>query len=183
MTEQDRPEFAALILQMAEISANKSGENVSDAFISFYFEILKDMELPEIRSNAAIYFRNAKPAFFPSPADLRNEGDPEQIAVQAFARIEDYLNKYYAPEIGACMMKVIEEKMQKAGEKHLIGYLYKWGPEIVNGGNPTATRAQFIKSFRADVKTGRFQELPETGGPKQIGDILNHPAGLLKENG
>ena len=83
MTEQDRPDFATLMLGLGETY----GEPVSDARMEIYFSALADLELADVRRSATVVVRTSK--FFPRPAELREgiDGSSEDRAELAWMRV------------------------------------------------------------------------------------------------
>ncbi len=150
MTEKDRECFSKLMWQMETVAVNNK-QPLTVEKIDFYFKILQDLSFKEIEKNAVLYFRN-KNAFFPSPADLRGQDPLQQQAQVAWNRIKMYLDHFYDPSIGSCMMMVIEKRMQKNGEGHLYPLLVQWGPEIRSTTAIAATRKLFLDAYKNNRK-------------------------------
>lgn len=147
MDEKDRPEFVALMNYIAEISKGK--EIPSDNKIMFYFEILRDMDLNQIRNNATLYFRMNRGSWFPSIAELRGGEDEDLKAARAYEIISDLCKNWLFPEFPQAGRNVIKMKLGKQGLGYLMPLVDNWGGEFVSGNNPTATRAQFKTAFKA----------------------------------
>lgn len=79
--------------------------------------------------------------------ELAGELTPEQ----AYLVLKDYYDRFYSPEFNSTTNQVIRDKVAK-DHPQLLPFLQRWGMEIAGGGNPTATRAQFIRSYEGQVK-------------------------------
>jgi hypothetical protein len=179
MNDKDFNEFSLFCLQMTEMSVDK--KELSEEGIKFLFECLRDLPIEQIRLNATEYFKNARPAFFPSPAHLRGpERDTETEALQAWARIEDYLEKFYDPAFHKCCLDSIRDRMVKNNEMHLFPLLQRWGTEILYAREIAPTRAHFLKAYRAEIETQKHPQLPG-GEPKQIGGAVQNVLAMVKK--
>jgi hypothetical protein len=156
--ETDFPRFLKLMLELGSTTPQgvPSPEKVEG-----YFQLLEDMDFETIKQNA-IYAIRSK-GFFPMISEIRREGDAVKLAEakadRAYRLIEFLMRKYYYPGFGPSCMAVIEDKLTKWGEMAVLPLLNRWGQEILENSNPSATRAQFLKSFM--IETGEFYQLPE----------------------
>ncbi|HPG41560.1 MAG TPA: hypothetical protein PLP19_10590 [bacterium] len=174
MVESDKKTFAQLLLQIDEICKNIGTKKteISSQTIDFYFEILRDLPFEIIKNNAVKFFRN-KTGFFPSPADFRsNNEEQEALAIKAWERINFYLDRFYHPDLGSCMMNHIKERMEKNGEIHLYNYLLQWGTEIISGGSIAATRKHFLDAYKANKVLEEKRQL-EAKQPIALIDEIN----------
>jgi len=167
MDKSDKQKFAEIMLVLGEMFP---GKPPSDEKIELFFMALQDVSLEEIRHNAAVHINTAN--FFPVPADLRNDGDPEVEAQEAFRIVEDALNKYYDPYLHGITLRIIKDKV---GEK-LFQMVQRFGTEIYYQDNITATRAQFTKAYKAEKKLTQRGFLNGKPEIKKIGDVAK---GLL----
>jgi len=159
MTDSDRERFAQLMTQIGEVLPVKNIPSPDK--IDFFFECLRDLDFEQVKENA-ILFMQTDGKFFPSVAQLRGQGDDKEIAaLQAWDRINFYLDAFYAPEIGHCMMDVIKRRMEKNGEGHLYRFLVKWGPEILSTTSITATRKHFLDAYKAQAVIDERRQLTE----------------------
>lgn len=182
MNNNDRLEFSLLMNQIAEATSNP--EPPSPEKIDFYFEILKDLSLEQLRSNAIEYLRNNKTnrGFFPPASYLRDPRDPDLIrqireneAKKTLERIRYYLENFYFPVIHAASLAAIRMKMQANNEMHLFPLLQEWGNEILDA-PPAVVRAQFLKSYVAEAASAdqaiALPQPKETNIQNQIGVAL-----------
>lgn len=144
--------------------------------IEGYYQLLEDMEFDTIKQNA-IYAIQSK-GFFPMVSEIRRENDILKIneakANDAYKIVRDLMTKYYYPGFGRSCMDVIEFKLKEGKREDLIPFANRWGGEILENSNPSATRAQFLKSYM--IESGEFYALPEHK-QRQISDTA---AGLLE---
>jgi len=168
MNADDRIKFSQLLSMLGEIY----GKQISDSFVDFYFEALKDLEYDELHRNAIDYVNTAGKNRYPVPGDLR--GDSEKEALEAYTIIREMLNRFYSPELHGITLNIIKEKLEKMGRPDLFPMLQNWGEEILYEQNPTATRAQFIRAYRAERKIVR-KALPakENKEPKILAEFLS----------
>ena len=97
--------------------------------------------------------------------ELAGELTPEQ----AYTVLKEYYDKYYSPDFNATSNHVINGMVAK-DHPQLLPFLQRWGMEIANGTNQTATRAQFIKAYEGTVKllAGRDSKKLESGDFKKL---------------
>lgn len=150
--EIDFAKFSAMMIMVGEATQSPSPEK-----IEIYFRALSDMEYSGVEKNAMYHLRFSK--FFPTIPELRKEENGELEAQTAYALIESLVENFLFPGFQGAGMCVIEQKLQGAGKKELIPLAQKWGPEIAGGSNPTATRAQFLKSFKAEMELSRQKQI------------------------
>ncbi len=161
MTNKEIEEFNGLMQGLAEIY----GENVSDERLLLFWEALKDLPLGTIKSNINNHIRLNK--FFPKPSELRGEQNIEIQAQKDIAYLENLLNNYYFPGFGESSMNIISQKLKEDGKEYLAEMIDRFGVEMVNQFNPSATRAQMLNAYKADVKAGRLM-LNEKQETKEI---------------
>lgn len=89
MTDQDRPQFAAVLAQVAEVF----GESVSTGRAEAYFSALSELEIAEVRAAAAALIRSCR--FFPKPAEWLEvlQGSPEDHAERAWSNVLTAIRK------------------------------------------------------------------------------------------
>ena len=145
--------------------------------IEGYFQLLEDLDLETVRQNTLLAVRTK--GFFPMIPDIRRESEEyaEPRAQEAYGILEELIEAYYMPGFGESSCTVIEMKLKERGRTDLIPQFYRWGKEIVNSQNPTATRAQFLKTYKAEMEllqaklpAAPTKRLPGDGVP--IGRIL-----------
>lgn len=97
--------------------------------------------------------------------ELAGELTPEQ----AYTVIKEYYDRFYSPEFNSTTNMVIRVKVA-ASHPQLLPFLASWGMDIASSSNPTATRAQFIKSYEGQVKLleGRKSKELESGDLKKL---------------
>ncbi len=147
--------------------------------IEIYFRLLEDMPIEVIEKNAMEAVR--RKGFFPMIPEIRHDPDVEKQfeleAQESYRILEDTIDAYYHPGFGESSCTVIEMKLKERGRTDLIPQFYRWGKEIANGQNPTATRAQFLKTYKAEMEllqaklpAAPTKRLP--GDSESIGRIL-----------
>jgi len=167
MIEDDILKFVELLGRINAMCLKSQA--LSDEQKKMYFEILKDLPLEEIERNVILYFREKGNTFFPSIADLRGPASNRELqAHYAWERINWYLDRFYAPEIGNCMMQFIERRMKEKGEGHLFRLLQIWGPEIITGGAIAATRKHFIDAYKANQQIEDIKQLDSGASIKEL---------------
>lgn len=128
--------------------------------IESYFMLLEDMDFETVKANAIYAVR--KKGFFPMISDIRREAEArnflEAEADKAFRIIETILERYFWPGYGESFSNIAKDKLSEMGRPDLLPLLLRWGGEIYSGTNPSATRAQFLKSFQ--IEHGEYQSLP-----------------------
>ena len=176
MQKNHLKEFSELIAMLSEVYA----KDVSPKLVEFYFEALRDLDYNEIHQNAIQYINIPNKNKFPSPGDLRGI---DTRADKALTIITEYMDKFYSPDFHGVTMHVIRNKMRIAGHEYLFPILQKWGYEITCGNNPTATRAQFLKSYQSEKEFSAKQlmSIKKKGEPKQLKAILKQIE-IKKEN-
>jgi hypothetical protein len=91
MKNDDRAEFAQLILGVAEVYE----KTPTDASIELYWESLADMEVDEVRRGIARHMRDRdRGRFMPKPADIIHAAAPKRSPVVAWAEIEQAISKF-----------------------------------------------------------------------------------------
>ena len=159
MTEQDRGDFATLMLGLGETY----GEPVSDARMEIYFSALSDIDLSTLRKAATAHVRMSK--FFPRPAELRDvlEGSQEDRAELAWMTVPAIVRRfgfYREPERedwhDAATRRAALELY--GGWKALCSSLPAEGPELLG------YRKAFIAAYRAYDNRAQLDALPEHEG-------------------
>jgi hypothetical protein len=93
-------------------------------------------------------------------------------ADSSYALIEKMITRFYDPNFGKASTEVIELKLKEAGRSDLFELAMKWGDEIYRGGNPTATRAQFKKSFEQEYRLASGNSQKQLGEPVSLKELL-----------
>lgn len=170
--KQDYSRFVSFMSGAAQGTPQR--KEIDEHVIEIYFRMLEDLDLETVERRVVEAVR--RKGWFPMISDIRGEGTAEQeISAQAFRAyrlIEHVMREFYFPGFGASSMDVIEFKLENWGESRLIPLVRRWGQEIVENKNPSATRAQFIKSFEYEHRPGVARTLPKNKSPKMLKDIL-----------
>lgn len=87
---------------------------------------------------------------------------------QAYSIIKDMFDRFYSPEFNSCAGQIICDKLAKQGYSDLIPFAETWGLEIAYAQNPTATRAQFIKSYEAEKQLMQTRKALQTQKAKKL---------------
>ena len=156
---------------MAMIGEATPGESPSPEKIRIYYEVLKDMDFEIIKNNAINYLRNKK-AFFPFPCDLRNDPDPDEQAQAAFAYVEKLVDTFLYDGLQTAGMTAIKLRLEKDNKMHLLPLVQAFGVEVAEKSNITATRAQFLKAYKAERKGQDRKQIERVGGMTKIGDTI-----------
>lgn len=150
MTQEDYPAFKLLMATWGEVCVGKEEDKrPSPEKVYFYFNKFRNYSLEEMRVRGEKHFDNNK--WFPAPSELLNQYDESQ-ALEAYSLIEELMYNFYDPMLGTCCLNAMNEKLDNMGKGYLKPVLMKWGTEIYSRQNPTATRAQFLKSFPIETK-------------------------------
>ena len=171
MTENDRQKFSQLMIMMAEVSVGNEFKRPSADKIQMYYNLLSDLSFDIIKLNAEKHFRKNK--WFPAISELRGESD-EKLKIKAqesFKILNDVIEKYYVAGF-ACTCDIVEQKLKAMNREDLISDFYKWGTEIVNNSNPTATRAQFLNAYVAHKIIASDRQIETGNKSKQLGEII-----------
>lgn len=177
MTNNDYDKFSELLFQIASICI--SSDKLTHEKVEFYFELLKDLEFDKIKQNSIDYLRTEKKPFFPSPAILR--GDTQEKAIEAYNIITEMMNQFYSPDFHGITLGIIRNRLKESGRSSLFPLLQKWGDEITSGTNPSATRAQFLKTYDTEIKIIERKKLP-SGKSQHISGLLNQVTKQIKRN-
>jgi len=161
MTRQDFDRFTKLMLTIGE--ATPQGKP-SPEKIEIYFRCLEDMNYEAVKQNAMNHLRYEK--FFPTISELRNEAQLEIQAQEDYAIIKQLCQDFLFAGFGRSGTEAIRLMLEERGKGYLMPMVRRWGAEIANGYNPTATRAQFLRAYKADAQRDRLpgserKELPE----------------------
>jgi hypothetical protein len=152
--------LSALLETFYEMSAKTAkSEPPSKELKKGYFELLKDLDFEAVNKNGFDHFR--KNRYFPAACDLRGDTDKinEAKADSAYRLVEFLMREFYFEGYGESCMNTIELKLKAWNETDLLPLLKRWGREILEGSNPSATRAQFLKSYL--IEHGEYNQLPE----------------------
>jgi hypothetical protein len=165
-------ELSALLETFFEMSV-KTAKSVppTGELKKLYFDILKDLDFETVNRNGRDHFTRNR--YFPAACDLL--GNSERLndarADRAFRLVEHLMNEFYDPAFQqACMAVIVSrvEMWEKADssvkELNLIHLVKRWGLEIWEKSNPSATRAQFLKSFSLEL--GSYLSLREPARPQ-----------------
>jgi|GEM_PF-1711840 len=153
--EQDYEPFANLLALLSEMAVRS--RTISAETIEGYFQALEDLPFEAINRHAMLAVRT-NGGHFPSVAELAGEEDPEIEAQKAFEDISRLVCSFVGMGFGETSMTAIQIKLANEDKEDLIPLVRTWGAEIAYGTNPTATRAQFIRAYKADT-TKRRKEL------------------------
>lgn len=153
MQDSDFEKFARVMAHLAKACV---GESLGKEKLRMYFAALKDKSIDDIVVNASLYLRSADPPYFPSVAKLAGEKDPELAAMEAFHKLQDYVSRFYRPNV---TWKEIADAFEKNEDTHLIPHYKRWVHEIANTTSVSVTRSHFIKSFQAEEQTRKAKQL------------------------
>lgn len=180
MTDQDRADFATLMLGIGETY----GEPVSDARMEIYFKALADLDLSDVREAATAHVRMSK--FFPRPAELReavdgSQDDRAELAWLSVLRIVRRFGFYNEPTVHEWM----DEATRRAaldlygGWRGLCSRLPSEGPELLGAAK------LFKGGYKAYDNHAQRAELPpaETGRELSSGEALSTLVTELKARG
>jgi hypothetical protein len=156
MTDKDYNAFKLLMAVWGEVCAGKEEDKrPSEAKVYFYFNKFRNVLLEEMRIRGDKHFD--KNRWFPQPCDLMEQIDELQ-AIEDYNLIEEMLDCFYQVGMGGISITIIEEKLTERGKGYLIPLLNHWGTQIWNNQNPTAIRAQFIKSYPSEVSIEKIEQ-------------------------
>jgi len=177
MVPDDLERFTIFMNQLAEVCKEK--DPPSDDKIKGYFILLMDMEFDDILANAYESVKHGE-NWFPSPMAMRGEDKLEYYADQAYMVAKQILADHFYPDFPATSLKVVRRKLNDVGLGGYFDIVNEFGLEMLNGDNPTATRAQFRRAFKSIATVGKMRELPEflKKAPKQINAHSNEPKAL-----
>lgn len=144
-------------------------KEVSQDMFNFYFEALRDVSIEVIKRNALLYINTAGKMKFPIPGDLRDSGDSE--AIDAWNTINRLIDAVYDPAFHMASMMAIKSQLESHGKSHYWQFVQQWGNEILDGSNPTATRAQFLKHYQAQKQIALNRQLQGKDVPRQIAEM------------
>lgn len=71
---------------------------------------------------------------------------------QAYQIIEDAFEAFYDPYLSSSAWVAIRGRLESRGYGYLVPMAQRWGVEIWSKSNLTATRAQFIKSYKPQLE-------------------------------
>ncbi len=168
MTEQDRPDFAALMISINEVSANK--RKLTAQFIDFYFEALRKLNIEQIRKNAEIFFQE-NTGFFPSIKELLGpEIDKETEAAFLWVRVNDWIKRYNSPEIGKQSSK-LKTQMEKENEGYIFPLVVEWYKKIIEAPAGVVYK-EFVNSHKGLTEVEKFVDKTGRLPFKQIGGAV-----------
>jgi len=182
MKKGERKRFADLMRSLGEAYSKE----ISEPKIEIFWQGLQDLSFDQIHQNAlqhlrgkgAVLLAQQASRFFPTIADLRAEGEQEEVAKaeaqEAYYAIKRAMETFFDPMLGQASLNAIQEHLRAEGYSEYVStqLLLQWGDEILAERNPTATRPQFIRAY-LDCKARELKKLPPRGGePKRIGDIM-----------
>lgn len=162
MTDQDRQDFAELMLGLGETYA----EPVSPARMEIYFAALADLEIGDVRAAATAHVRAVK--FFPRPAELREAvlGSTDDRAALAWNAVLQLIRRVGYP--GTDGKGKAPEFPDRATERAAVELYGSWpalcerlpgeGPELL--GIAKNFKAAYSAYVRRDQRT--LEELPPT---------------------
>jgi len=147
MDERDKSRFTVLMNAIGEASPQGSP---SPEKTLLYFEALKDMPYDLIKKRMTNHLRHNK--FFPAICEIRQEVDPEIQAQEDCDLITDLCKEFIFPDFPQVGRNIVCEKLKEQGREDLVELVDRWGAEIINNQNPTATRAQMIRGHKARIE-------------------------------
>lgn len=169
---KDFQNFAKLMISLG--TATPKGIPTPETIESYYM-LLEDMDFQTVKDNAVYAVRQK--GFFPMVSDIRRDQDAQKIleaeANEAYKILETLLERYFWPGMGETFANIVKDKLNEMGKPELLPMLYRWGSEIHNGTNPSATRAQFLKSYISEH--GEYGQL----SGKRMNEISEQAAKLL----
>jgi len=165
MDHNDKPEFGKILSVMGECF----NKEVSQDMFNFYFEALRDVSIETIKRNALLYINTAGKIKFPIPGDLRDSSDME--AIDAWNTINRLLDAIYDPSFHMASMMAIKSNLESHGKGHYWQFVQQWGNEMLDGSNPTATRAQFLKHYQAQKQIALNRQLQSQTVPPQLAEM------------
>lgn len=153
MTEQDRSDFATLMLGLGETY----GEPVSDARMEIYFRALCDLDLDDVRQAATAHVRMSK--FFPRPAEIREAidgsvDDRAELAWVALLREVRRVGYIGSPDFGG------DEALRRAALELYGGWVALCSSLPADGPELLGYRKQFLATYRAYDNRAQRDALP-----------------------
>ena len=147
MDERDETRFTVLMNTIGEMTP---GDKPSPEKTMLYFECLKDMPYDLIKKRMTNHLRFNK--WFPVICEIRQEADPEIQAQNDIDLIEDLCMEFIFPDFPQTGREIVHMKLKDMGRDDLTEMVDRWGAKIVNGLNPSATRAQMIRGHKARIE-------------------------------
>jgi len=178
MQEKDKADLHKQMRLWAEISAgNEQMKEITPIKVELYFSCLKHLTLDQIIDRVEAHFK--KNRWFPQPCDFIDDNG-EVEATEAYNLIQELMDNFYDPTLGSCCLVAMQERLKDMNKEYINPLLLKWGSEIYERSNPTATRAQFLKAFKTDIKSETEKQLKSKERYKQLKDILSNNKLLVK---
>lgn len=158
MNKNRENEFTKLMIGWGEGTPG-TDPSVNQMKIYSNWAIASNLSFEEIEERG----KNAilREGWFPKLNELFGVDD-EALAQEDFQLLDHLVDAFLYPDFVQVGMGVIKQKLRRQGKVYLVPLLQKFGAEIANKFNPTATRAQFLKAHKANTKA-RMQLSP----PKQ----------------
>ena len=147
MDARDKARFTILMNAIGE--ATPKGMP-SPEKTKLYFDALKDMSYELIEQRMTNHLRFNK--WFPAICEIRQEADPEIQAQNDIDLIEDLCMEFIFPDFPQTGREILHMKLKDLGRDDLTEMVDRWGAKIVNGLNPSATRAQMIRGHKARIE-------------------------------
>lgn len=173
--EKDYPNFIGLMAMIGECTPQ--GQPTSEK-IEMYFMALEDLSFEYIKETAKRHLMTNK--WFPAICELRNESD-EALELQAqkdYALLEHLTEAFLYPGFAEVGMNIITQKLTEKKREELIPVAKRWCAEIGCGSNPSATRAQCLKSIASEIK---IQNITKISGKSNL--QIEEAKNLLKDIG
>ncbi len=167
--------FAEFLISIGQ--ATPQGEPAPEK-IEGYFQLLEDMDFETIKRNTIQGVQEK--GWFPMVSDIRRSGEKNELMELEAQKAWDLMLRaldYYFPGF-ACSLDIVLKKLDKSERPDLKEYIGSFGLEIVNQTNLPATRAQFLKNYKAR-KAEQHLELE----PGQKTEMAPRMAGMLKKIG
>ena len=170
--KKDYAQFVALLGMMGECTP--SGQP-SPEKIEMYFLALQDLEFEEVKDAAKKHLMTNK--WFPAICELRGQSelDLELQSQKDYAILEHLADAFLFPGFAEAGMVAIEQKLTEKKRLDLLPVAKRFCPEISQGMNPSATRAQCIKSIKAEMAPGGRRAIQG----RQSGQISERAAKML----
>ena len=159
-------DFKRFSILMAIVGEATPGEKPSPEKIEIYYRCLEDMSYEVIERNT--FEAVKKKGFFPLIPDIRNEPNSEAILQADIELIENLCLEFIFPDFPQTGRNIVIHKLEEMKKEYLVPLVDRFGAEIVNGTNPSATRAQMLRAHKAEMemkllpKSEEFKELKVT---------------------
>ena len=126
MIEKDRIEFIDSLTKVSRLYGNTLEKDQ----VNFYFEILKEYDVEDIKLSLVSYCKIGK--FFPRPSELIDlmGGGEDNIIDEAFARSIKVISNYWSYHSAKLIDKIAMLVIADLGGVKLLGQRYEKGKDI-----------------------------------------------------